>query len=258
MKQNGEKAIYYINRALCYIKLKQWDRVYADVRHALELEPNYIKGHAYLGQYYIEQQRYDDAINSLQHASDLCKAQSQNFGDEIHRLLRLAQKRRFAIVEQKRIENEISLQTYLRSLIENDQEQRMQVRLEEYLQVNPNRSDQSTDSLSMVKEYLTRRIDTQHVPRTTTTIVIDQTLEQDFEDIKQSTDQALNEMNDLFNEVDNRRKRREIPEYLTCKLCYDLMRDPVITPCKSNIEDRSSIFFPSFVFSRNHLLSIMY
>ena len=66
-------------------------------------------------------------------------------------------------------------------------------------------------------------------------IVIDQQLEQALSEIEQSTDQSLNEMNNLFNEVDIRRKRREIPEYLTCKLCYDLMRDPVITPCKLKI-----------------------
>ena len=76
MKQNGEKATYYVNRALCYIKLKQWDKVYQDVRHSLDLDPNYIKAHAYLGQYYIEQQRFDDAITSLKQAVELCKVNS--------------------------------------------------------------------------------------------------------------------------------------------------------------------------------------
>jgi len=73
LKQNGEKATYYVNRALCYIKLKQWDKVYQDTRHSLDLDPNYIKAHAYLGQYYIEQQRYDEAITSFKQALELCK-----------------------------------------------------------------------------------------------------------------------------------------------------------------------------------------
>jgi STIP1 family protein 1 len=73
LKQNGEKAIYYVNRALCYIKLKQWDKVYQDVQHCLDLDPNYIKAHAYLGQYYIEQQRYDEAITCFKQALELCK-----------------------------------------------------------------------------------------------------------------------------------------------------------------------------------------
>lgn len=73
IKQNGDKPIYYINRALCYIKLKQWDKVHQDACRCLELDPDYIKAHAYLGQYYLEQQRYDEAIESFKQAIDLCK-----------------------------------------------------------------------------------------------------------------------------------------------------------------------------------------
>jgi hypothetical protein len=171
-------------------------------------------------------------------------------------------------MEQKRIDNEISLQTYLRSLIQTDKERRMQLRIEKYLEdkesnttkqiesTSPTQSSVSstTNSLSILKQYLSKmmgyhnqQITTNHnsiTPvntKTTTTlnnemnIVVDQQLEQALGEIEQSSDQSLNEMNNLFNEVDVRRKRREIPEYLTCKLCYDLMRDPVITPCKLNI-----------------------
>ncbi|CAF1027790.1 unnamed protein product [Rotaria sp. Silwood1] len=261
LKQNGEKAIYYVNRALCYIKLKQWDKVYQDARHCLDLDPNYIKAHAYLGQYYIEQQRYDEAITCFKQALELSKIQNKNFGDEIQRLLRYAQKRRFSLMEQKRIENEISLQTYLRSLIQSDKERRMQSRIEKYLEEKDS-TQSSTNGLSILKCYLSKM--TNHHNQQTTTnlssfvsvspkiitttnnvdmnIVIDQQLEQALHEIEQLTDQSLNEMNNLFNEVDIRRKRREIPEYLTCKLCYDLMRDPVITPfgityCRSCIEE---------------------
>ncbi|CAF1968900.1 unnamed protein product [Rotaria magnacalcarata] len=262
LKQNGEKAIYYVNRALCYIKLKQWDKVYQDARHCLDLDPNYIKAHAYLGQYYIEQQRYDEAITYFKQALELCKIQNKNFGDEIQRLLRYAQKRRFSIMEHKRIENEISLQTYLRSLIQTDKERRMQLRIEKYLE-DKDPTQSSTNTLSILKQFLSK-ITNRHNQQittnlasvvsvspkvaTTTThnnemnVAIDQQLEQALQDIEQSADQSINEMNTLFNEVDVRRKRREIPEYLTCKLCYDLMRDPVITPfgityCRSCIEE---------------------
>ncbi|UJR23346.1 hypothetical protein I4U23_026360 [Adineta vaga] len=257
LKQNGEKAIYYVNRALCYIKLKQWDKVYQDARHCLDLDPNYIKAHAYVGQCYIEQQRYDEAITCFKQALDLCKMQNKNFGDEIQRLLRYAQKRRFSLMEQKRIENEISLQTYLRSLIQSDKERRMQLRIEKHSE-----DKDSINSSAILKHYLSK-MTTNHNQQTTTTnlgsivpvspkltssngtetnITMDLQLEQALRDIEQSTDQSMNELNNLFNEVDIRRKRREIPEYLTCKLCYDLMRDPVITPfgityCRSCIEE---------------------
>jgi hypothetical protein len=155
-------------------------------------------------------------------------------------------------MEQKRIENEISLQTYLRSLIHTDKERRMQIHIEKHFE---DKQIESTNSFSILKQYLSKKINS-HNPQTTTNfgsiisvspkittthnnnelnIVIDQQLEQDLLEIEQSSDQSINEMNHLFNEVDIRRKRREIPEYLTCKLCYDLMRDPVITPCKLNL-----------------------
>ena len=40
----------------------------------------------------------------------------------------------FSLMEQKRIENEISLQTYLRSLIQTDKERRMQLHIEKYFE----------------------------------------------------------------------------------------------------------------------------
>jgi len=173
-------------------------------------------------------------------------------------------------MEQKRIENEIGLQTYLHSLIQADKERRMQLRIEKYLEekeTNTNKPIESTQSslsspsvstttssLSILKQYLSKMIGHHNQqtttnlastvpvsPKLTTThdneihIIVDQQLEQALAEIEQSADQSLNEMNNLFNEVDIRRKRREIPEYLTCKLCYDLMRDPVITPCKRKL-----------------------
>lgn len=58
-------ATYYTNRALCYLKLKQWDLAGQDCRRALETNPNLIKGHFFLGQALLELQLYDEAIASL-------------------------------------------------------------------------------------------------------------------------------------------------------------------------------------------------
>jgi hypothetical protein len=123
----------------------------------------------------------------------------------------------------------------------------MQTRIEKQFE-----EKDSANSLSILKSYLSKSSGHTNQPTTTNltsaasmspkitttvhntdaNIVIDPQLEQALREIEQTSDQSLNEMNNLFNEVDIRRKRREIPEYLTCKLCYDLMRDPVITPCK--------------------------
>lgn len=46
-------------------------------------------------------------------AYDLSKEQKQNFGDDITLQLRLARKKRWNVMEEKRIHQEIELQTYL-------------------------------------------------------------------------------------------------------------------------------------------------
>ena len=38
------------------------------------------------------------------------------------------------------------------------------------------------------------------------------------------------ELNSLFSEIDDRRKKREVPDYLCGKISFDILRDPVITP----------------------------
>ena len=55
-------------------------------------------------------------------AHELAKEQKLNFGDEITGTLRIAKKRRWASIEEKRIAEEIELQTYLNRLITEDKE----------------------------------------------------------------------------------------------------------------------------------------
>ena len=55
-------------------------------------------------------------------AHDLAKEQKLNFGDDIASALRQAKKRRWNAIEEKRIMQEIELQTYLNRLITEEKE----------------------------------------------------------------------------------------------------------------------------------------
>jgi len=50
-------------------------------------------------------------------AFDLTKDQKQSFGDDITGMLRMAKKKKFSLEEEKRIKQEISLQTHLNGLL---------------------------------------------------------------------------------------------------------------------------------------------
>lgn len=84
-----------------------------DCRRALEMDQNLVKGHFFLGQSLMELNLYDEAIKHLQRAHDLGKEQKKNFGDDIALQLRIARKKRFGIQEEKRMCQEIELQSYI-------------------------------------------------------------------------------------------------------------------------------------------------
>lgn len=67
-------------------------------------------------------------------ALDLGKEQKLNFGDDIASQLRLARKKRWSIQEEKRIAQEIELQSYLNRLIKEDMERNLEkIKLDENL-----------------------------------------------------------------------------------------------------------------------------
>ena len=118
--KNPTNATYFTNRALCHIKLKKFDSACQDCRRSLDIDPSLIKGHFFLGLSLLELESYDECIKHLQRAQDLSKEQKLNFGDDIASQLRMARKKRWCILEDKRVTQEIELQSYLNNLIRDD------------------------------------------------------------------------------------------------------------------------------------------
>uniref|UniRef100_A0A3Q3K185 E3 ubiquitin-protein ligase CHIP n=1 Tax=Monopterus albus TaxID=43700 RepID=A0A3Q3K185_MONAL len=162
---------YYTNRALCYVKLHQYDKALADCRRALELDSQSVKAHFFMGQCHLEMENYDEAIGNLQKAYNLAKEQRLNFGDDIPSALRIAKKKRWNSMEERRISQESELHAYLTRLI-----------------------------LAEKKRQVL------------------------------SNDKYLSDLEELFCQVDENRKKREIPDFLCGKISFELMREPCITP----------------------------
>uniref|UniRef100_A0A671Q1V4 E3 ubiquitin-protein ligase CHIP n=1 Tax=Sinocyclocheilus anshuiensis TaxID=1608454 RepID=A0A671Q1V4_9TELE len=176
INRNPSVAVYYTNRALCYVKLQQYDKALADCKHALELDSQSVKAHFFLGQCQLELENYEEAIGNLQRAYNLAKEQRLNFGDDIPSALRIAKKKRWNSIEEKRISQENELHAYLSKLILAEKES------------------------------------------------------QNGGKIKSKHDKYLMDMDELFSQVDETRKKREIPDYLCGKISFELMREPCITP----------------------------
>ncbi|KAI3359959.1 hypothetical protein L3Q82_013840 [Scortum barcoo] len=189
---------YYTNRALCYVKLQQYDKALADCRLALELDGQSVKAHFFMGQCHLEMESYDEAIGNLQKAYNLAKEQRLNFGDDIPSALRIAKKKRWNSLEERRISQESELHAYLSKLIQAEKTRQV----EELESCRQRREDKSDDSR----------------------------LQQNLNEIHSKHDKYLSDMEELFCQVDEKRKKREIPDFLCGKISFELMREPCITP----------------------------
>ena len=56
---------FFTNRALCHLKLKQWEQAIQDCRQALDMDRSLVKGHFFMGQALVELGYYDESIASL-------------------------------------------------------------------------------------------------------------------------------------------------------------------------------------------------
>ncbi len=74
----------------------------------------------------LEKDLLDEAIKHLQRAKDLAAEQKLNFGDDITMELRIAKKKRWNLQEEKRLHQEIELQTYINKLILEDKDRKVE------------------------------------------------------------------------------------------------------------------------------------
>ncbi|KAL0278666.1 UNVERIFIED_CONTAM: hypothetical protein PYX00_000420 [Menopon gallinae] len=190
--KNPNVAIYFTNRALCHLKMKRWDATCVDCRRALDMDSGLVKGHFFLGQALLELENYDEAIKHLQRANDLAKEQKLNFGDDIASHLRAARKKRWNVQEEKRIVQEIELQSYINRLIREDTENQIRK-----LQL------ECTNEAELQEKIL---------------------------ECERRCDNNTTELNTLFAKVDERRRKRDVPDFLCGKISFEILREPVITP----------------------------
>ncbi|KAK9296932.1 hypothetical protein QLX08_009192 [Tetragonisca angustula] len=202
--KNPTQALYFTNRALCNLKLKRWESSCLDCRRALDIDPCLVKGHFFLGLALLEMELVDEAVKHLQRAVDLAKEQKLNYGDDMTSILRQARKRCFQLREEQRIAQDIELQSYLNQLIVEDAERRLAaLKEQETVKDADGKSEAETSSIEFTRKK---------------------------EEIEEKRDMCMAHLNDLFAKVDERRRKREVPDYLCGKISFEILQEPVITP----------------------------
>lgn len=220
ISKNPEVAIFFSNRALCYLKLQQFTQAVQDCRRALELDPNLIKAHFFLGQALAESTNFDDALKHLQRAHELAREKKMNFGDDIAYQIRLTKRRRWNKIEEDSAHLENELQSYLVQLIKKDKEAKLE-ELKERLK------SEASGSLEWQRTASSSSL--QITPGTSTSPDPAHFKSQESE-ILSKCDKYIDKLETMFNNLKLQRKRREVPDYLCGKISFEIMHDPVITP----------------------------
>ncbi|XP_038618833.1 E3 ubiquitin-protein ligase CHIP isoform X2 [Tachyglossus aculeatus] len=194
--------------------MQQHDKALADCKRALELDGQSVKAHFFLGQCQLEMESYDEAIANLQRAYNLAKEQRLNFGDDIPSALRVAKKKRWNSIEERRIHQENELHAYLTKLIMAERERELEGCRQSQEEEEEEEEEESSVEESRGRAQLAT-IEAKHVrqPHAAT-----------------PADKYLADMDELFSQVDEKRKKRDIPDYLCGKISFELMREPCITP----------------------------
>ncbi|WKY12796.1 hypothetical protein Q1695_003973 [Nippostrongylus brasiliensis] len=193
--RNPHVSTYFTNRALCHMNLKAWAKAAEDCSKAAFLDRNNVKAYYFGGRAAIQLGNYNEAIRLITQAKELASSQKMNFGDEIHAQMRLARREKFRMEEEKRVKEEGELQIYLRRLINDDVNRRVAEL------VSNSEGDSKQNAMA-----------------------------EDIEQITMEGEQYKAQLDSLFAQIDDRRRKREIPDFLCGKISCALLQDPVITP----------------------------
>ncbi|BHF75775.1 STIP1 y and U box-containing protein 1 [Sparganum proliferum] len=275
IKKNGSVSTYYSNRALCYVQLKQYDKAFADCRRALELDPSNLKAFFFAGQCHLALGQYDEAVAKLTTAHNLALESHRNFGDDITSVIRVAKWKRFEQLNEKRRQQEIELQTYLTRLILEDAEKRRNRLLNKPSAIDCGgcsygRKFSNDETLKKSKEaeggettgddvtapgdnktdedgQVSRTApESESVAQNTQVDASVSIIHLDNLDVAAACSQIdaeaalrIREVDEMFTQLDERRKKREVPDYLCGQISFELMLDPVITPSGITYDRRS-------------------
>lgn len=127
-------------------------------------------------------------------ACDLAKEQKRNFGDDIAAQLRAARKKRWNVQEERRICQEIQLQSYLNRLINEDMENRIaKLKCDDTLNEETVKTKTVEIEQECVSLLLKLSVDKQIIKREMPSSVYFQ-------------ENYLTELNNMFVKVDDRRR----------------------------------------------------
>ncbi|KAF9933746.1 STIP1 y and U box-containing protein 1 [Linnemannia zychae] len=248
-------AVYYQNRANCYLKLEKYTNVVSDCERVVELDKKSVKGYYFMGKAQLELGQPSEAYALLKKAYDLALEQRSTFTKDIVGIISEAKKQRWIEQERKRIVQVSDTYRYLSGLIEQDIQRQIDA-----LDINSSDYQDCVADLRAEKEDRLKQLEA----LTQRAGIPDENAQPYIENKKNNNgiiSPALSpELGRTTQGGDNNEESfkksaqapsapREVPDYLLDKITFELMHDPVIST-KSGISYERNTLMEHFRYGR--------
>lgn len=185
---------FFTNRALVRSKQSNWDAVMQDCRKALDLVPNSLKAHHYMGLALLRLGRPNEALKHSQEAYKLAIAFKSPSASQIVEIILEGKKLRWEAKEKQRIAAESEL-------------------LEETCQMY---YEKARNEKAQIMESMRGKVSEEY-------------LQEELSVIDYNCDQKVARIRDVFAMSDEKHRIRKVPEYLLDNISFTIMTDPVVT-----------------------------
>jgi STIP1 family protein 1 len=233
ISMDPRNSLYFGNRSLCHLKLGKYGLAYNDAIKAVDIDSNNLKARYVMGMSLLEMKQGKESFIAFSKALELARIQSSPFYDEINAYYRKARHLKWEEEEKERVEEGVHILNYLKGLVErdcDDQIIRLGNRNQSLLEENNRRIKHSSHDT----------VDDDKGKGNDHEIPLDQDqLETEVQVIKTKSSGIIENMKTIFAAADDHYKVRNVPDYFLCKITFEIMRDPVITPNGITYERRA-------------------
>lgn len=248
-------AVYYQNRANCYLKQEKYANVVSDCERVVELDKKSVKGYYFMGKAQLELGEPSEAYSVLKKSYELALEQRSAFTKDIVAIIAEAKKQRWIEQERRRIAQVSDTYRYLSGLIDQD----IQRQIDDLDRISPDYRDylaglraEREDRLKQL-EAMTQRAG---LPDDNArSYIVNKKSKYNNGNggnngfISPEASPNPKEQEPYKKPIEVPSAPREVPDYLLDKITFELMHDPVIST-KSGISYERSTLLEHFSYGR--------
>ncbi|KAF9542554.1 STIP1 y and U box-containing protein 1 [Mortierella hygrophila] len=249
-------AVYYQNRANCYLKLEKYTSVVSDCERVVELDKKSVKGYYFMGKAHLELGQPSEAYSLLKKSYELALEQRSAFTKDIVAIIAEAKKQRWIEQERRRISQVSETYRYLSGLIEQDIQRQVDALDRGSFDYQDYLTDLRSDKEERLKELeaMTQRAG---IPDDYVRPYIERKKSTTNNNNGVISPEASPDPSSAMDINQEPYKKpilapaapREVPDHLLDKITFELMHDPVIS-MKSGISYERNTLLEHFSYGR--------